>query len=150
MSRRRVILALLVIAGALGWVLVSGLRNSLMYYRTPSEVMRMGRTAYGQPIRLGGYVVPGSVRHDGPALDFVLSDGTTRMTVVATGGVPSLFRAGQGVLLEGHEGPDGAFHADTVLVKHNGVYRPPAPGQTPHAANVAGGWGGTGPGGLPP
>jgi cytochrome c-type biogenesis protein CcmE len=138
MSRRRVVIALLVIAGALAWVLVSGLRNSLVYYRTPTEILRMGRAAYGQPIRLGGYVVPGSVQHDGAALDFVVSDGTARMTVVATGGVPSLFRAGQGVVLEGHEGADGAFHADTVLVKHNGVYRPPAPGQTPHAANVSG------------
>src|SRR5438270_7979417 len=108
MRRRRVIVALLVIAGALGWVLVSGLRNSLVYYRTPTEILRMGRTAYDQPIRLGGYVVPGSVRHGGPALDFVVSDGTSRMSVVATGGVPSEFRAGQGVILEGHEARDGA------------------------------------------
>ena len=139
MTRRRVIVAILVIAGALGWVLVSGLRSSLVYYRTPTEILRMGRSAYGQSIRLGGYVVPGSVRPAGGALDFVVSDGTSRMSVVATGGVPSLFRAGQGVVLEGHEGYDGSFHADTVLVKHNGVYRPPAPGQTPHSANVSGG-----------
>jgi len=137
-----VIVALLVIGGSLGWVAAKGLTSSLVYYRTPTEVLRMGRTAYGQSIRLGGYVVPGSVRHAGAALDFVVSDGTTRMTVTVTGGVPSLFRAGQGVVLEGHEGADGAFHADTVLVKHNGVYRPPAPGQTPHAADVTGGSGG--------
>jgi cytochrome c-type biogenesis protein CcmE len=99
----------------------------------------MGRTAYDQPFRLGGYVVPGSVQHAGSALDFVVSDGTTRMSVVATVKVPALFRAGQGVILEGHESRDGAFHADTVLVKHNGQYAPPAPGHTPHSADVSGG-----------
>jgi cytochrome c-type biogenesis protein CcmE len=135
-SKRRVIVALLVIAGALGWVLVSGLRNSLVYYRTPTEILKMGRTAIGEPIRLGGYVVPGSVQHGANALRFVVSDGTSRMSVATTAEVPSLFRSGQGVVLEGQEGRDGAFHADTVLVKHNGVYRPPAPGETPHTADV--------------
>ena len=52
---------------------------------------------------------------------------------------PQVVDLGSAVVLEGHEGADGSFHADTVLVKHNGVYRPPAPGQTPHAANVSGG-----------
>jgi cytochrome c-type biogenesis protein CcmE len=137
-SKRRVILACVVIAGSLGWVAAKGLTGSLVYYRTPSEVLRLGDHGVGEPMRLGGYVVPGSVRHQGAALRFVVSDGTSRMTVVASGGVPSLFRAGRGVVLEGSEHADGAFHADTVLVKHNGVYRPPAPGQTPHSANLAG------------
>jgi cytochrome c-type biogenesis protein CcmE len=138
MSKRRAIVALALIVGALAWVAISGLRNSLVYYRTPTEVLKLGRTAYGQPIRLGGYVVPGSVRQTGRGRLFVVSDGTTRMTVVATGDVPTLFRAGQGVVLEGHEAADGEFRADTVLVKHNGDYHPPAPGQTPHAADVGG------------
>jgi len=134
-----VIVALALIVGALAWVAISGLRNSLVYYRTPTEVLRMGRTAYDQPIRLGGYVVPGSVVHDPGRLGFVVSDGTSRMSVTTKQVVPSLFRGGQGVVLEGQESPSGTFHADTVLVKHNGVYRPPAPGQTPHSADVSGG-----------
>ena len=132
------VIALLVIAGALAWVLISGLKNSLVYYRTPTEVVQMKQAAYGEPIRLGGYVVPGTVQHEGSALRFVISDGTTRMTVIATGTIPSLFKAGQGVVVEGSEHADGAFHADTVLVKHNGVYAPPSPGVTPTAANVSG------------
>jgi cytochrome c-type biogenesis protein CcmE len=138
MGKRRVIVACALIAGALLWVAISGLRNSLVYYRTPTEVLKMGRTAYGEAIRIGGYVVPGSVRHTGRGRLFVVSDGTTRMTVVATGDVPTLFRAGQGVVLEGHESSDGEFRADTVLVKHNGYYAPPKPGQTPHSADVSG------------
>jgi cytochrome c-type biogenesis protein CcmE len=56
--------------------------------------------------------------------------------VIDTGGVPSLFREGRGVVLEGFYGADGAFHADTVLVKHGDRYTPPKPGQTPTSANL--------------
>ena len=130
------VIALLVIVGALAWVAISGLRNSLVYYRTPTEILQMGHDAVGQQIRLGGYVVPGSVRDHGGTVDFVVSDGTSRMSVVATG-VPSLFRAGRGVVLEGFETRSGSFHADTVLVKHGGDYHPPRPGETPTSAAVS-------------
>ena len=136
MKRGRVVVALALIAGSLGWVAFKGLSSSLVYYRTPTEVL--ATPDVGQRARLGGYVVPGSVQRDGSVVRFLVTDGTTRMTVVDTGGVPALFRDGQGVVVEGSYGRDGAFHADTVLVKHNGVYEPPKPGETPTAANLAG------------
>jgi cytochrome c-type biogenesis protein CcmE len=133
-----VVIALVAVAGALGWVAVKGLSGSLVYYETPTDVLRQGSSAVGQRIRLGGYVTPGSTRHDGSTIRFLITDGTTRMSVVDTGGVPALFRDGQGVVVEGAYGSDGTFHADTVLVKHDGVYRPPKPGETPHSADLAG------------
>ena len=138
MSKSRVVIALAVIAGSLGWVAAKGLSSSLVYYQTPTELLQKGDAGIGQAVRLGGFVVPGSVQHRGPRLLFVITDETTRMSVVSTSDVPSLFREGQGVVLEGREGADGAFHADTVLVKHNGVYRPPKPGETPHSADLVG------------
>jgi cytochrome c-type biogenesis protein CcmE len=137
-SKGRIVVALAIIAGGLGWVLTRQLSTSLIYYRTPTELLGEGREAIGQSTRLGGYVLPGSVRHDGDAVLFVVSDETTRMSVVATGSIPALFKEGQGVVLEGHLGGDGKFHADTVLVKHSGVYTPPTPGETPHSADLAG------------
>ena len=137
MKRGRVIVALVLIAGSLGWVAFKGLTNNLVYFVTPTELLSRGTV--GERVRLGGLVDPGSVQHQGRTIQFVVTDGSARMTVVDTGGVPSLFREGQGVVVEGVYGADGAFHADTVLVKHNGVYRPPAPGQTPHSADVQGG-----------
>ena len=138
MSKTRVLIALAVIGGSLGWVAAKGLSGSLVYYQTPTELLRKGNAGIGQAVRLGGYVLPGSVQHRGGNLIFVITDDTTRMSVVSSSDVPSLFREGQGVVLEGHEGADGAFHADTVLVKHNGVYNPPRPGETPHSADLAG------------
>jgi cytochrome c-type biogenesis protein CcmE len=132
------VVALAVIVGSLVWVATQGLSSSLVYYNTPSDLLRKGHSAIGDRARLGGYVVPGTVVRQGGAIQFVVGDGTTRMTVLDTGAVPELFREGQGVVVEGALGRDGTFHADTVLIKHNGVYTPPAPGETPHSADVPG------------
>jgi cytochrome c-type biogenesis protein CcmE len=102
-------------------------------------MLAKGQAAVGERTRLGGYVLPGSVRRGDTSIRFVVGDGSAHMSVIDTGGVPSLFRAGQGVVVEGALGPDGAFHADTVLVKHASDYRPPRPGETPHRADLQAG-----------
>jgi cytochrome c-type biogenesis protein CcmE len=136
MKRGRLIVAAVLVAGSLGWVAYEGLKGNLVYYRTPTEILNQGNSAVGERVRLGGLVMPGSVRRSGDTVRFVVTDETTRMTVIDTGGVPSLFREGRGVVLEGFYGADGAFHADTVLVKHGDRYTPPKPGQTPGSANL--------------
>ncbi|HZD73744.1 MAG TPA: cytochrome c maturation protein CcmE [Actinomycetota bacterium] len=139
MHRARVFVALAAIVAGIGWLAVKGLSSSLVYYQTPTDVLAKGQDAVGERARLGGYVLPGSVRRGGGAIRFVVSDGSARMSVVDTGGVPSLFQAGQGVVVEGALGRDGAFHADTVLVKHSSDYRPPSPGEAPHTAELQAG-----------
>ena len=129
-------ITLLLIVGALGWVAAKGLSSSLVYYSTPSELLAKGHAAIGERLRLGGLVVPGSIQTAGAVTTFVVTDETSRMSVVDRGDLPELFRAGQGVVVEGSLGRDLRFHADTVLIKHNGVYEPPKPGETPHSADV--------------
>jgi cytochrome c-type biogenesis protein CcmE len=128
--RLRVVLLLVLIAGSLAWVGTNALSGNLVYYVTPSELLHQHPTP-DERLRLGGQVVPGSVHQVGDGVDFVVTDGTTRMSVVHTGGTPALFRTGIGVVLEGTYGADGQFHSDTMLVKHSEQYRPPAPGETP-------------------
>jgi cytochrome c-type biogenesis protein CcmE len=128
--RLRVVLLLVLIAGSLAWVGTNALSGNLVYYVTPSELLQQHPTP-DERLRLGGQVVPGSVHQVGDGVDFVVTDGTTRMSVVHTGGTPALFRTGIGVVLEGTYGADGQFHSDTMLVKHSEQYRPPAPGETP-------------------
>jgi len=137
-KRGRVYISLAVIAGGLAWVAAKGLSGNLVYYRTPTEVLRQSAALAGERFRLGGLVIPGSIERSGSITRFVVTDGTTRLTVIDTGSLPALFRDGQGVVVEGIYGQDGAFHSDTVLVKHKGVYTPPAPGETPTSANLAG------------
>src|SRR5262249_32821645 len=133
----RVAVCLAVVVFALSWVAIRGLTGNFVYYLTPTDVVAHHKAQVGQRLRLGGYVVPGSVRHAGSVLMFPVTDRTDSIQVLDTGSVPELFRAGQGVVLEGTLGRDGRFHADTVLVQHNGNYFPPKPEQPPpHRADL--------------
>jgi cytochrome c-type biogenesis protein CcmE len=129
-----------VVVLALGWIAIRGLTGNFVYYLTPTDVVAHHQAEVGQRIRLGGYVVPGSVHHASSALMFTVTDGTDSMQISDTGAVPELFKAGQGVVLEGALSTDGRFHADTLLVQHNGDYAPPKPGvPPPHRADLTSG-----------
>jgi len=133
--RVRVVVLLVLIVGALAWVGTRALSGNLVYYVTPTELLEQ-QPAPGERLRLGGQVVPGSVHDLGGGVGFVVTDGSTRMTVVHDGATPALFKTGVGVVLEGSYGADGAFHSDTMLVKHGEEYRPPPAGHTPSPAPV--------------
>jgi len=125
---------------ALGWIAIRGLTGNFVYYLTPTDVVAHHKAEVGQRIRLGGYVVPGSVQHASSVLMFTVTDGTDSIQISDTGAVPELFKAGQGVVLEGALRADGRFHADTLLVQHNGDYAPPQPGEPPpHRADLKSG-----------
>jgi cytochrome c-type biogenesis protein CcmE len=130
-KRTRVLVALAVIVAALGVVAWKGLSGNLVYYQTPTELLSQGSAAVGERARLGGLVEEGSVHQEGSAVGFIVTDGTSRVTVVDASGVPSLFREGSGVVVEGAFAADGTFRADTVIVKHGDRYQPPKPGETP-------------------
>ncbi|MGH2654768.1 MAG: cytochrome c maturation protein CcmE [Actinomycetota bacterium] len=134
--RLRVLLPVLVIVGSLAWVATRGLSETLVYFVTPTELLARGPDAAGEAFRVGGQVVPGSIHRQDGAVRFVLTDGTTRVSVVHQGDTPALFRPGIGVVLEGKYGPNGAFHSDTMLIKHAEEYRPPRPGETPSVLEV--------------
>jgi len=130
-AQLRVAACLAVIVLALGWVAVRGLTGNFVYYLTPTDIVSHHKAHVGERVRLGGYVVPDSVHRMPSELTFTVTDGTDSMAVSNIGSVPELFKPGQGVVLEGSLGADGRFHSDTVLVQHNGDYRPPKPGEPP-------------------
>lgn len=129
MTRRRAgRTALVVVLLAAGGLLVTGaLRGTLTYYRTPDELLG-DPDATGERTRLGGDVVPGSLRRDGDLLVFRLTAGGRQITVEQRGVPPETFREGEGAVVEGTLALDGVFHADRVVVRHGNEYRPsPAP-----------------------
>jgi cytochrome c-type biogenesis protein CcmE len=137
-NRKSTVIGLGAIGLGLGWIVFRGLSGNLVYFMTPTEVRSQASGVVGQQIRLGGRVVVGTSREVAGGVRFVVTDGTTRMTVIEQGPVPALFRSAIGVVAEGRYGADGVFHADTLLIKHSASYRPPAPGTTPTAAAVQG------------
>jgi cytochrome c-type biogenesis protein CcmE len=139
-ARFRLLICLAIVVGAVAWVTVRGLTGNFVYYLTPTDVVSQHKAAVGERVRLGGYVVPDSVGHTASTLTFTVTDGTASVPVEDVGSVPELFKPGQGVVLEGSLGTDGRFHSDTLLVKHSGDYRPPAPGrQPPNTADLGSG-----------
>ncbi|MFG1951617.1 cytochrome c maturation protein CcmE [Micromonospora sp. NPDC048830] len=125
MSRRRAgraaVVAVLAAAGAL--LVAAALADTLTYYRTPAEVLGDPAAARDR-VRLGGDVVPGSLRRDGDLLVFRLAEGGREITVEQRGVPPETFREGEGAVVEGTLSPDGVFHADHVVVRHGNEYRP--------------------------
>jgi cytochrome c-type biogenesis protein CcmE len=124
-ARWRLVVCLAIVVGALAWVAVRGLTGSFVYYLTPTDITVDHQAQVDQRVRLGGYVVPGSVHRPTSTLTFTMTDGRNKVQVLSTGPVPQMFRAGQGVVVEGALGADGRFHSDTLLVKHDGEYRAP-------------------------
>jgi cytochrome c-type biogenesis protein CcmE len=125
-QRRGVLIGtcLVVLGIAVGLVLFA-VRDSIVFFYSPSEVAEM-RIAPGQRFRLGGLVETGSVvRGEGTSVRFVITDQAKTLPVTYTGVLPDLFREGQGVVAEGVLEPDGVFHADNVLAKHDENYMPP-------------------------
>ncbi len=125
-QRRGVLIGtcLAVLGIAVGLVLYA-MRDSIVFFYSPSEVAKL-QIAPGQRFRLGGLVENGSlVRDEGTTIRFVVTDKTSTLKVTYTGVLPDLFREGQGVVAEGVIEPDGVFHADNVLAKHDENYMPP-------------------------
>ena len=131
-ARRVLLIAVLAAAVLIGFVAVQNLQISAVYYLTPTEA-RDRAVAPGTAVRLGGQVEAGSLRYEPQTreLRFVLTDGTTRVTVIGTGAPPALLREGAGAVVEGTFASDGMFRATQVIAKHDEQYAPPPPGATP-------------------
>jgi len=117
-----VILGLLAIGAAAALVL-SALRQDIVFFFSPTEIMEAKVPTEGRRIRLGGLVEQGSVVKEGALVHFKVTDGANSLPVVFEGLLPDLFREGQGVVTEGRMG-DGVFKASEVLAKHDENYMP--------------------------
>lgn len=124
--RRRgtaVLVAAIVVAGA-ALLVGASLQDTLVYYRTPSEVTDTPPPG-DERFRLGGQVATGSVSQDGEVTRFRLTDGRDEVVVIQRGSIPGTFREGQGAVVEGVLDARGDFHSDTLTVKHSNEYRAP-------------------------
>jgi cytochrome c-type biogenesis protein CcmE len=131
-ERRLLFLTALAVAIAIGYLALQDLGSSAVYYLTPTEA-RERRLSVGATARLGGLIETGSLRYDPVTRDlrFIITDGVTRLVVIGSGAPPALLREGAGAVVEGVFAPDGSFRATQVIAKHDEVYVPPGPSQTP-------------------
>lgn len=118
--------------GAIGFVTFGNLGKNLVYYWSPSELVDHGDAAHDATVRLGGLVVADSIdwQPDAQGLAFQITDGKATVPVHVTGAPPQMFRAGIGVLVEGHLAQSGVFESDRLMVKHSNEYRAPTEGES--------------------
>src|SRR5437660_6863079 len=105
-------------------LVLTAFNKNLVFFFTPSQVAA-NEAPVGRTFRIGGMVVPGSLKREGVDVRFVVTDTAKSMPVVYGGQLPDLLKEGKGVGAPGQLGPDGVFRAREVLAKHDENYMPP-------------------------
>lgn len=124
LGRRRRVLAGVVIAAALGFLLFRAVGDATVYFKTADEAVAERRQLGSHRFRIEGLVVAGSVRDGGGSeVDFTIrgQQGAT-VDVVHRGDVPELFQPDIPVVMEGRFVGE-RFVSDRILVKHTNEYK---------------------------
>ena len=127
-KRRRlyVVIGAMVLLSAATALVIGAFRDNLVFFFSPTELLE-NSIKVGQRIRIGGLVEDGSfVRdEDGLTVHFSITDLNQNIRVSYRGILPSLFREGQGVIVQGRLENSDHFIADEVMAKHDENYMPP-------------------------
>jgi len=122
-SRTRLLVVIVVIVGAIGYLLYEGLGNAAVYFRTADQAVAAKASLGVRRFRIEGTVQPG-LHAIGDSVDFAIAANGVTVPIEHTGPQPQLFKAGVPVVLEGHWSSDGSYYAsDTILVKHDENYK---------------------------
>ncbi len=138
------------IVAAIGYLIVTAVRNTAEYYLTVNEVKARQGELGGQMLRVAGRVAPGSIgwnpvtltlsfglaqppAPDEPGVKAVADTvtGPAVFHVICRGQPkPDMFAANRDVIVEGALAPDGTIEARQVLTSCPSKYVPKQPGQT--------------------
>ena len=99
-----------------GYLVYTGVRDTMLYYLTVSELKEKWPQASDGGVRVGGKVHEGSVKWDHKALrlSFVMGDKTNTLPVTYNGVVPDSFKQGREVVIEGIYA-DGVLKANQIM-----------------------------------
>ena len=125
------------ILGALVWLAVGGVKETQTYYKTIPELQKMGNSAEGRRLRVGGDVQTGTIVKASTGITFTLHQGTEQLKVVYRGidPLPDTFKDGAQALADGRLGPDGVFEASKVQAKCASKYEVKPPQQLSHPSS---------------
>lgn len=108
------------------------LSTNIDLFYTPREMLlgkgeRHELPQVGQRLRIGGLVMPGSIKRDPQTLKvtFKIYDAAGAVTVNYEGILPDLFGEGQGAVAQGVLREGNLVQARQVLAKHDEKYTPP-------------------------
>jgi len=113
----------LAVVGVAAALILNAFNSNLVFFFSPSQIVSK-EAPVNRTFRLGGLVVAGSVKREGVAVDFKVTDTAQTVPVHFEGILPDLFKEGKGVVAQGKL-QDGVFVAKEVLAKHDENYMPP-------------------------
>ena len=120
-NKTRLLVIVVVLALAMGYLVYAAFPGSTLYYLTVDEFLSDERNLDGRSIRVIGKVVPDSFQREAGneiLASFVLTEKGRMMQATYEGVLPDLFfNPHSDVVLEGSYGENGVFHTDTVIVK---------------------------------
>jgi cytochrome c-type biogenesis protein CcmE len=115
-----------VIVGVLVWLAMGGVSENKTYYKTITEVQKMGDQAQAKRLRVDGFVVAGSIVRNGGAVSFVIHQDPNKrghdpviMKVMYSGiePLPDTFKDDAQAMADGKLGADGVFQASKIQAK---------------------------------
>lgn len=127
----RLAIAVLLVGGALTYLVYQGTRQNLTYYYDVDELSAAAADGV-ERIRISGDIVDGSIirAEDAREVRFAIrsssagESGTVEQVEVVYGGtVPDIFQPGIQVVVEGSLDSEGTFHAETLLTKCPSKYQ---------------------------
>ena len=101
------------------------LKQNILYFKTPSEILIVDEIKRNSKIRVGGMVKKDSIQQNNKEIKFILTDYKRELIVVYNGAVPNLFSEERGAVVEGKLNDKSYLIADRILAKHDENYRPP-------------------------
>ena len=115
-GKRKLILITVLAMSVIGYLVYAGVRDTMVYYLTVSELVQQGLQSSNGGVRVGGKVVEGSIIWDpkGLRLRFIMRDDRATLPVVYQGVVPDSFKQGRKVIIEGIYA-DGLFTASQIM-----------------------------------
>ena len=116
---------ILIVGGALGYLVKSSLAENLEYYKQVDEVAANLSRWTGPRLKMGGHVVKGSIFHKPGTLEYVFDvtrNGKT-IRVFYNGVVPDTFKDDAEVVVAGRMSPKGVFDANQVVAKCPSKYQ---------------------------
>lgn len=118
------------VAAVVGWLIWTGISDTLVYYHTPSELLALSATddlIQERGVKVSGLVVPGSYVASSDELlhTFLVEDPEdpdVRITVEFRHPIPDTFTDEAEVVMEGQYQGAGVFAATEVLTKCGSRY----------------------------
>lgn len=129
-KQRKFLIGGATVAALVGYLIVTGMKDSMVYYHTPAELVTkvsQDPTYREVGVKVGGRVMPGTVHFDQRTLDLRfdvldIANGKTHFPVHYNGPLPDTFEPGRDVVVEGKMSQAGTFEATSLLTKCGSRY----------------------------